>query len=273
MKNAHYNPVTFQSLQDAHGELPYNMTNDYMFRAVLQSNNKVLCGLIRSLLHLNEEIPLKAVITNPIVLGEAIESKEFRLDVNVTINDSSLLNLEMQVANQLNWQNRSISYLCRSFDQINHGVDYSDVNPAIHIGFLDYTLFPEIPEFYAKYKLLNLENHHIYSDNFDLRVVDLTQIHLATKEDKQYQIDYWASLFKSRTWEEIKMIAKKNEYMEEASKTIFQLSVDEQIRKRCRDREEYYDDIRSYQHAIEKKDATIQELQEQIAQLQAQLKK
>ena len=127
----------------------------------------------------------------------------------------------------------------------------------------------------------------IYSDNFDLRVVDLTQIHLATKEDKQYQIDYWASLFKSRTWEEIKMIAEKNEYMEEASKTIFQLSADDQIRKRCRDREEYYDDIRSYQHAIAKKDATIAEkdsviakkdvaikkLQEQIAQLQTQLKK
>ena len=56
-------------------------------------------------------------------------------------------------------------------------------------------------------------------------MVDLTQIHLATKEDKQYQIDYWASLFKSRTWEEIKMIAEKNEYMEEASKTICIYSV------------------------------------------------
>lgn len=29
------------NLQNAHGTIPYNMTNDYMFRAVLQSNNKV----------------------------------------------------------------------------------------------------------------------------------------------------------------------------------------------------------------------------------------
>ena len=36
------------------GEVSYNMTNDYMFRAVLQSNNKVLRGLICSLLHLKE---------------------------------------------------------------------------------------------------------------------------------------------------------------------------------------------------------------------------
>ena len=34
-----------QSLHDAHGKIPFNMTNDYMFRAVLQSNNKVLRGL------------------------------------------------------------------------------------------------------------------------------------------------------------------------------------------------------------------------------------
>lgn len=32
-------------LQNAHGPIPYNMTNDYMFRAVLQSNNKVLRGM------------------------------------------------------------------------------------------------------------------------------------------------------------------------------------------------------------------------------------
>ena len=99
----------------------------------------------------------------------------------------------------------------------------------------------------------------IYSDNFDLRVVDLTQIHLATEEDKQYQLDYWASLFKSKTWEELKMTAEKNEYMQEASKTIFQLSADELVRKRCRDREEYYDDIRSYQHALAKQEQELKE--------------
>lgn len=258
--------LNFSSLQEATGIIPFNMTNDYMFRAVLQSNNKVLCGLIRSLLHLPENIRIKAEITNPITLGQSLESKEFRLDINVILNDTTLLNLEMQIANKLNWQNRSISYLCRSFDQINHGEDYSDIKPAIHIGFLDYTLFENSPQFYATYKLMNTENHHIYSDNFDLRVLDLTQIHLATNEDKQFHIDYWAALFKAKTWEDIKMIAGKNEYLNEASKTIFQLSADDQIRKRCRDREEYYDDLRSYEHAIEKKDAIIAEKDSTIAE-------
>ncbi len=152
----------------------------------------------------------------------------------------------MQIANKLNWPNRSISYLCRSFNQLNKGEDYNDIKPVIHIGFLDYTLFDDYPEFYATYKLLNTKNFHVYSSNFDLRVVDLTQIELATDEDKQFQIDYWAALFKSKTWEEMKMIAEKNEYLNEASKTIFHMTAEEQIQKRCQDREDYYSDIRSY---------------------------
>ena len=251
--------VPFQRLEDAHGAIPYGMTNDYMFRAVLQSNNKVLRGLICSLLHLSESEIISTEITNPIILGQSIEDKEFRLDINVLLNNHTIINLEMQVANKLNWPNRSILYLCRSFDNPKHGQDCQEAMPAIHIGFLDYTLFKEYPEFYATYKLINVKNHHVYSDNFILSVVDLSQIDLATEEDRKYHIDYWASLFKASTWEDIKMLASKNEYLYEASKTIFQLSADEQIRKRCRDREEYYQDLHNYEREIEKMREMISE--------------
>ena len=247
------------------GSIPYNMTNDYMFRAVLQKNNKVLRGLLCSLLHLDEKDISSVTITNPIVLGDALEDKEFRLDINVILNDNTLINLEMQVANQLNWKNRSISYLCRSYDQLHKGQNYSAAKPVIHIGFLDYTLFPNHPEFYATYKLMNVKNQHIYSDNFTLCVVDLTRIDLATTEDRAFHIDYWAALFKAKTWEDIKMLAENNEYLAEASETLFQLNADEQIKKRCLDREEYYQDLRSYEKAIAERDSVIVEKENIIA--------
>lgn len=62
--------------QHATGAIPYNMTNDYMFRAVLQKNNKVLKGLICALLHLNETEVISVTIMNPIILGDALEDKE-----------------------------------------------------------------------------------------------------------------------------------------------------------------------------------------------------
>ncbi len=251
------------------------MTNDYMFRAVLQSNNKVLRGLICSLLHLPEKAVASVEITNPVILGEAVTDKEFRLDINVVLNNHTLINLEMQIANKLNWRERSIMCLCRSFDQLNHGQSYIEVKPVIHIGFLDYTLFEETPEFYAAYKLINVKNHKKYSDSLTLHVVNLSRIDLATDEDKKYHIHEWAMLFKATSWEEIKMLASKDEYLNEASETIFRMSADDLVRKRCRDREEYYQDLRSYERKIEQDriehERAIAEKEEEIRQLKAQL--
>lgn len=237
---------------DVQGAVRYGMTNDYMFRAVLQSNNKVLRGLVCSLLHLQEEEIISVVVTNPIILGDAVTDKEFRLDINVLLNDSTLINLEMQVANRLNWCERSVAYLCRSFDSLEHGQDYSVAKPVIHIGFLDYTLFPEHPVFYDTYKLLSIYDHWKYSDSFTLGVVDLSRIDLATEEDKICHIDSWARLFKATIWEEIQMSASINEYLQEAANTLYMLNADEAVRKRCRDREEYYQDLRNYERKIER---------------------
>lgn len=165
----------------------------------------------------------------------------------------------MQVANKMNWKNRSIIYLCRAYDTLEQGEDYIELKPALHIGFLDYTLFEEHPKFYATYKLIEVEDHYIYSDNFTLSVVDLTQIDMATEKNRQHHIHYWARLFKATTWEEIKMLASKDEYLQAAADSIFQFNTDEQIRKLCRDREEYYQDIRNYERVIAEKDAFIAE--------------
>lgn len=138
------------------GPIDYGFRNDYMFRAALQLSQKALIGLISSLLHLPPSAIKSVTITNPITLGATIEDKDFVLDTNVLLNNNTLINLEMQVNNLYNWPERSLSYLCRNFDQLNKGQNYSELKPVIHIGFLDYTLFPEHPEFYATYRLLIL---------------------------------------------------------------------------------------------------------------------
>ncbi len=187
------------------------------------------------------------------------------------LNDNTLINLEMQVVNKHNWTNRSISYICRSFDQLYRGQDYHEAHPVIHISFLDYTLFPDVPEFYAVHKIMNIKNHHIYSDNFTLNVVDLSQIELATEEDKAYHINEWAALFKSTSWEELKMLASKNEYLDEASETIFRLSTDDKIQKYCRDREEYYQDLHYYERTIAQQRAEIAENNSALTEMNSTL--
>ena len=104
------------------------MTNDYMFRVILQKNQFVLKGLIASLLHLEHQNIKNIYITNPIKLGEQIDSKAFVMDIHVILNDDTLLNLEMQLLNTGNWAERSLSYLCRMYDQLQSGDDYAEAN-------------------------------------------------------------------------------------------------------------------------------------------------
>jgi chromosome segregation ATPase len=60
-----------------------------------------------------------------------------------------------------------------------------------------------------------------------------------TEEDKAYQIDRWARLFKATTWEELRMIAKNNASLLEASKALYSMNADETTRAQCRAREDY----------------------------------
>ena len=78
------------------------MTNNYMFRYILQQNEKVLKGLVSALLHLNPEDIKTIEIKNPIDLSADVTGKEFILDIKIMLNDDTLINLEMQVLNKHN---------------------------------------------------------------------------------------------------------------------------------------------------------------------------
>ncbi len=109
---------THSLLDSATGSIPYKMTNDYMFKEVMQRNNDVLKGLIASLLHIEMDDVKSVMITNPIKPGDAVNDKTVILDVNVLFNNSTYLDLEMQVANLYNWVDRSSYYLCRNFSNL-----------------------------------------------------------------------------------------------------------------------------------------------------------
>jgi len=260
-------------LQKASGRFDYPLTNDYMFRSLCQKSNKALKGLISALLHIPLEQICSVEITNPIVIGEICSDKEFRLDVRVELNGNAIINIEMQVANLHDWPERSISYLCRIFNNLSHGEQYINVKPAVHISILDFTLFPESPSFYSCNKLMDKKNYHIYSDKFALNVLDLKQIDLATDEDRAWNLDYWARLFKATTWEEIKMIAMDNEYLQEASNALYDLNADFNVRERCRNREEYYNVLRTFRSELDITKDRLAQANNELAQKDLEIKK
>ena len=248
------------ALEKATGEIKYNMTNDYMFRALFQQNIIALKGLLSSLLHMPPEDILSVEIMNPIVIGETINDKEFRLDIKAVLNHYQQINLEMQVVNRHDWPERSIGYLSRMYNSLQKGDQYINVKPAIHMGILNFSPFDGEPIFYSRNMLMDMNKRRIYSDKFQVNVLELKQVELATEEDKKWNLDFWAKLFKARTWEELKMIAKDNEYFTEASNTLCDLYADFNVRERCRDREDYELEQKYLHDTIEQRGIKIEQL-------------
>ena len=271
MKN--YTPVYVYPLKQNDGwrkltgELPVKMTNDYLFRALLQSDNDTLKALLASLLHMDVKMIRSAKVTNPILLGEAITDKTFIMDIKVELNNDSLINLEMQVIREEGWTNRSLSYTCRMYDQLNRGKVYAEAKPVRQIAFCDFTLFDEYPEFYATYKLINEKNTKcVYTENFIISNVNLKRIDLADEDDKKYGLDKWCRLFKAETWEDMKMIAEKDTVISKAISGVWQLTEEERIREQCRAREEWLINDQWKNDKIARQNETIGQQAETIGQ-------
>lgn len=268
--------MTYTSLPagflEADGKIDYTFTNDYMFRTILQTNELALKGLISALLHIPLDEIQSVEIKNPIKLGETLSSKDFILDIQVLLNSNALINLEIQVENQHNWPDRSLSYLCRNFDQLYRGQEYETARPVIHIGILDFILFPDAPEFYASYQMLNIKNHYVFNDKFTLNVLSLKETELATEEDKRWEIDAWAKLFAAKTWRDIKMIAQNNEILTSATKSLFEYNADDLIRQQCRAREEAERHERTLLKKIADQEKLLNEKDELLDEKDAQIK-
>ena len=218
MEKSYNNKIPYNDgWKELSGKLPVELTNDYLFRALLQADEDTLRALVADLLHIKKSDIEEIEVTNPIILGETIDDKEFHLDVNAYLNNSRNVNLEMQVVRQEGWIERSLLYACRSFDALSHGEDYMDAEGIIQISFTDFTLFEEAPEFYSTFKVINQKNPElVYTEKFKISNVNLKRIDLATDEDKEYRIDAWARMFKAKSWEDLKMEATKNPEIDKA---------------------------------------------------------
>ena len=249
------------------GKLPYTLTNDFFFKAFLQQNEIALRGLLCAILSMEPESITEIVITNPIREGEMVDDKNVILDIQVEINHAQIINLEMQVENLGNWPERSLTYLCRMFDQLKSGEDYKKVKKTLHIGILDYTPkdFPKV--LYSDYYLYDLKTGHKYSDKFGIYMLQLNQLGNPEDEEQMPEIYYWAQLFKATTWEEIRMLAEKNETIKKSIVTLKELTADEQAKMQMEARERYRRDMVAAQDFVwEQSEEKIRELEDNLQQ-------
>ena len=263
--------------ETATGEIEFTLMSDMMFHYVMQQSEKALTGLVCALKGISPDDVKNILVVNPIDLNSA--GKETIMDIKLTLNNNEILNIELQVYPDKYWISRSILYLCRAYDNIGSGENYSLVKPTTLFCITDQELIPQAEaEFYAKYRLTNLKNHHLYTDKFGINMLQLNHTDLATKEDIRNNLVYWANLFKATTWEEFKKLAKNHPDIEEVGNLIFELNYDNQAKELLEGQRRYREQMNSqytagYTDAEEKYENEIVKLQAELKTLQAELEK
>ena len=223
----------------------YGLVNDYMFRAVFQTSEEALRGLLSALLYIPEDEILSCLICNPIILGDAIDEKTCILDIRVLLNGNKQINLEMQMGSVENWTDRSVFYLCRMFAEMKKGMDYTQAKPSIHIGIMMKSPVPEDTAFYNEYALKNRRTGYEFTGKIALHVLDLSCLEQVAEEERNSALYHWACVFRAKTWKEVLAMAEQSESIKKAVVTLRKLSEDEKIRLQCEARERYQMDWQS----------------------------
>ena len=241
IKNENSNKeLQFKTLEEATGKIPYNMLNDYIFRVVLEKNPEALKNIISAVLHTNPATIKKLTVKNPIKEGEVPTDKSYRFDISIIFNDNSNTDIEMQVLNEDNWTSRSLHYLCREYEQgLIKGDNYNSDHAAYQIGFLNYTLFPEHAKFFSQYEMADIEDGFKFNRNFAIFVIDLGQIEMATKADKDSGLQKWCRLFKAQTYDELRRLSREDKTMSTVANDVFDKNADFATRKLAQDRADY----------------------------------
>ena len=74
-------------------------------------------------------------------------------------------------------------------------------------------------------------------------MLNLNQLENATENERASELYHWACLFRAKTWEDIRMIAEKNNAIREAASHLKVLSEEEKIQQQAESRERYFMDM------------------------------
>ena len=241
--------VTFSpGLQNATGKIPYLLSNDIIFHCAAQQSEEFLNRLISDFSGIPIEQIKSVKVLNPIDY-RTYTAKEIILDLKVELDDHHIYNFEIQLRLAFNskwWINRSLLYLCRSYDNLKSGNDYEDILPATQISIVKEDFFPdEPPEFFAEYMFLNTRTHTPYTSHFKMNVLYLNHIDLATQEDIDKGLVIWAKLFQTDTWEELRRLILEHPDYKEVAETMFYVDADTSARSIAEAHEKYLHDVAS----------------------------
>lgn len=217
----------------------FNLKNDIIFTAFFarKGNEEFLIDFLQSILKIEiKKIKIREEVNlEKLSVGE----KGGRLDIQAELNEGTIVNIEMQMKNLHNIENRTTLYGAKVLAREEaRGKNYNDIKNVIMINILNY----ELTEFeeYVSETVVVLDKHREYEIIKGMKwyFIELPKFRKA-HPNMDEKLNQWLAFIDDNDRGKIKMAEKKNKTLEKARKKMTYLTGDEEIRRLAELREKW----------------------------------
>ena len=211
------------------------LTSDYVFKRIFgqEENKQALKDFLESIL--DEEI-LKIEIKNPEIPKNFYDSKYGVLDLKVTLNDKSIVDVEMQMKNEHNIEQRDTFYLASNYvNEIKEGEPYTNCKKSIVINILNFMYYKrneyhsvarmifEEPKEEERVEMGYKEEDRYMTKYLEVHIIELPKFKI--KNPKMHtKLEEWLWLFIGSD-EKVSEASKKNKEIEKIKKKLASMSL------------------------------------------------
>ena len=208
-----------------------NLKDDIIFREFFgrKGNEEFLIDFLNALLKIQIE---KIDIRNDVNLGNIKrDAKAGRLDIQAELNDGIIIDIEMQVENLHNMEERTTYYASKVISkETKRGTEYKDIKKVIVINILDYEMLG-FNEYISETEIV-LKEHKDYEvirglKWYFIELPKFRKIH----PDMNEKINQWLAFIDDYDRGLVEMAEEKNKTIKKARKEVEYLTGDEAVQR------------------------------------------
>jgi len=188
----------------------YNPLNDYLFKFIFgrEERKRITLSFLNAVLDRKESKELTDITFIDREFDPQFEEDKLsQLDIYGIASDGSQINIEVQLMNLYNMQERTLYYWARMYQTLRKGEAYQQLSPSITINLLNFSLLPQKSP-HNMYGLYDIVSGHRLTEDLEIHFLEIPKFKLkSVKEMKRLEkwLAYFSNKLNERETEELAM--------------------------------------------------------------------
>ena len=208
---------------------------DVVFHALFrEGNEKITKAMIQAAT--KEKIQKVNLDNDKHLVGKYPEEKLGIVDLKATLDNGTICDIEIQLADNKDTAERFLFYWSRIYaGQLVKGDDYGKLNKVIGIIIIDYELekTKEVQKLSTKWKIREVSTGKQIelTDVFELYIIEIPKAIRMLKEEPKNELAQWVMFINDPNESEVSKIMEDNKEIKEAMNELEKISKDKELRR------------------------------------------